>query len=429
MRWAIQMRIPVQTTGDVLNTNGPDLPDPFRMWYYTRVAPLPLNIATFAEWLAPQGTVHPNSDANDITDGIFPEPSTWDQFHLSTGAADPVCTAQGIQLRYNDVGTKNTPASVINTITPNQVFARPRNYASAPIAAGQLHARFRLANWGSIADPDAPWDDIPGAADITNPAPIPALAPGLDPPVANPDSIQFTFSPPSLGGKTPHQCMLVELSGPGLSFLNNSVYRNMDFVNASIFRRSAEISVRGLAPIAAAHRDVYIYVQTLNMPERIEKPAPGPEGVPPAGGDVPTLIHDERPPPPSFDDQVADVPTYRVHVFHSTGRTVTVGGQTRDILEAQSSFGYYLEHTGALAGWRHALRAPPSAQLQTLAPNFYKVIVPNDGAITVTTAIEAVEPGILGSLTGCLAVPVRLAIALLRGAANLLERIRDMLVP
>src|SRR4029453_16038819 len=126
-RWAIQMRVPIQTAGDVLSAAGPNLPDPFRMWYYVRVAPLPVNIATFAEWLAPVGTSHPSSDANDITDGVFPEPSSWDQFHMSTGSADPVCTAEGIALLYNDVGTKNNPASQINTISPNVVFARPRN--------------------------------------------------------------------------------------------------------------------------------------------------------------------------------------------------------------------------------------------------------------------------------------------------------------
>lgn len=419
--WAVQLRVPISASGNVLNGTGPNLPDPFRMWYYVRVAPLPADVATFAEWLAPVGTTHPSSDANDITDGIFPEPGSWDQFHTSTGAGDPICTAEGIELRYNDVGTHNNPSSQINTITPNEVFARPRNYTSSAIGAGVLHAHFRFANWGSVADPNAPWDL--DAGDHTNAAAILPLAQGLDPPVSNPEEVQFNYVPPSLGGKPPHQCMLVELSGAGLTFSNSSVYRNMDFVNASVFRRQAQISIRGLAAIDAGPRDVYLYVQTLNMPARVEQPRPE-RGVV-VGARPNPARGDERPPPPDFEEQNILTPTYRVHVFHSTDRTVTVGGRTRQVLEAQSSFGYYLQHNGALTGWRHQLNAPASAQLQTIADNFYKVVIPNDGAINITTAIEAMEPA--SGWTGCLLVPVRLAIVLLRGAVSLLEKLRDLL--
>lgn len=437
-RWAVQMQVPIQA-GNVLNGTGPNLPDPFRMWYYAQVAPLAVDIAHFAEWLAPVGTTHPSSNFQDIQDAIFPEPSTWDTFHLSTGSGDPVCTAEGIALLYNDIGTHNNPPSQINFnntgTAQNQLFARPRNYTSAAISANTLHARFRIANWGSVADPAAPWDNIPGAGDVTNPAAIPTLNAGLDPPVLNPESIQFNWSPTSadLGGKPNHQCMLVELSGPGLSFRNNSVYRNMDFVPASIFRREAEISIRGLAPIGPSHRDVYLYVQTLNMPAKIEKPrepVPTPVPVPVDRANVVGRGDDNRPPPPpDFEEQQADLPTYRVHVFHSTGQTVSIGGRTREVLEAQSSFGYYLQHNGELAGWKHALHAPPEAHLQELSPNFYKVIVPNDGSITVTTAIEAVEAGIIGQFTGCLAVPVTVTITVLKHVLGVLEWIRDRVAP
>jgi len=49
------------------------------------------------------------------------------------------------------------------------------------------------------------------------------------------------------------------------------------------------------------------------------------------------------------------VPVHQVHVFHDTGEEVTVGGRRRPVLQPQSSFGYFLNHAGALTGWKHEL--------------------------------------------------------------------------
>ena len=54
--------------------------------------------------------------------------------------------------------------------------------------------------------------------------------------------------------------------GPGLTFLNNSVFRNMEFTPASVVNQDAAISIAGLKAISNGPRDVYLYVQTVNMP-------------------------------------------------------------------------------------------------------------------------------------------------------------------
>jgi opacity protein-like surface antigen len=82
------------------------------------------------------------------------------------------------------------------------------------------------------------------------------------------------------------------------------------------------------------------------------------------------------------------MPTYRVHAYHDTGRRVTRNGTAFTILEPQNSFGYYVTHKGVLEGWRHSLTGA-----EQLAPNFYRVGVPHNGAVKIKTTIEAIEPG------------------------------------
>jgi hypothetical protein len=101
---------------------------------------------------------------------------------------------------------------------------------------------------------------------------------------------------------------------------------------------------------------------------------------------------------------------YLVHVWHTTGEKLTGrDGVSRDVLEAQTSFGLYVEHDGALFGWKTALNAPG---LQEIAPNFYKVAVPNNGTVRIRNELEALEtPTDLGSILAWLCALLR---ALLR---------------
>jgi opacity protein-like surface antigen len=83
------------------------------------------------------------------------------------------------------------------------------------------------------------------------------------------------------------------------------------------------------------------------------------------------------------------LPTYKVHVYHDTGRALTLDGVTRPVLGYQTSFGYTVTHQGGLQGWRSSL---DGAGLVELAPDWYRISVPDGGQVPLTTTIEAVEP-------------------------------------
>src|SRR5205823_4670632 len=89
-----------------------------------------------------------------------------------------------------------------------------------------------------------------------------------------------------------------------------------------------------------------------------------------------------------FDDLARQVPTYNIHAYYDTGMRRSKNSQILRVLAPMTSFGHFLEHTGSLHGWDHALSGPG---LERIAPNFYRIPVPNDGVVTVTTRITALE--------------------------------------
>jgi hypothetical protein len=197
--------------------------------------------------------------------------------------------------------------------------------------------------------------------------------------------------------------MLVELASLGgltpVHFVQDSARRNLNFVHASKFEKDARISINGLAPLAGGggQRDVYLFVKTTNMPATIDS---GKQPPPPSQDKgmlkVPGRNEGKREPGPAvyektvFEQLQGMWPTYEVHVYHDTGRKTQVGGTTVNVLEPQVPFGYLVEHSGTLDGWKHKL-AGVGVVLEEISPNFYHVKVPDNGAIKVHTSIEAVE--------------------------------------
>lgn len=215
-----------------------------------------------------------------------------------------------------------------------------------------------------------------------------------------------------------HQCMLVELFGPNLRFQNSSVYRNMNFVEASRFEREADVSVVGLPPFpdGSKRRDVYLFVDVRNMPSVefrgpkvpsnrtdtapspvVVKPPPQPEPPNPEQKKRNEDVRQPDPPgavepaPPAGPEDPGPIlernASYVVHAYHDTGKRVMVNGRSRPILKPQTSFGYVVDHAGPLAGWRHLLEGA-----QQIGPNLYKIAVPDGRSVAIRTVIEAVEP-------------------------------------
>lgn len=432
--WAFQVVIPKSAAG---LSDGLNIDTTFDMWY-TFFVTLEGPVAQY-HWPRERYIDLDNdgSPDGDILEdgGNIPDPTNapfWGEFTLGTAPEGQTC-AGDVALASNQIGTTNSPSSKIEYTQPpssntksNTFFARPKNIrelGSQSILPGEITAKFYLANWGSLAD----WNNLGPGGDITTlwreitvgtPANTDSIDPqktadasndirSVWPPLSDCEVYDYipNLDPPASMGcppgteRRPHQCVLVELSSTTqMTFRNKSAYRNMDFVAASTFSRDAEISVVGLAPIpdTGPRRDVYLYVQTINMPAQVASNHSGPDrrhGI--AGVGLPDTLSSEQ------IDSLS--PTYRVHAYHATGDSVILGGVKRPIVHAQTSFGYWLTHEGELQGWRHRI---DGANLIQLSPNFYKLSVPNNGVAVVTSTIQAIEPARLAvSLHGGVGIP------------------------
>lgn len=374
----------------------------FKFWSGTAVqlTSAPPNYSTYM-W--PVGTQGPWSIP---TNGTLNQdiPSTdWGDLNIGTAG----CSV-GVSLTMNNIGVKNgaTLGSAISTVNNNTFAAWPA-YNSVAAGAGKVRARFRIANWGS----STLWTDIPGFSAVDSDASgniEKTCIQGGSPACPTPPAGQN------------HQCMLVELTSPAnLTFLNDSVYRNMDFVNNSYFERDAEISLKGVPPLpnSKGKRDVYLYVDQKNMPKKARGPLDEQalRGALAAASEYdkhvyvndPKLMRklapNERLPQIKSSKTPHELlktvwPTYEVHVYYDSGQDLQVGNKSGRRLIPAPSFGFFVFHHGDLAGWLSDM-VGLNAKLVEIAPHFYKVEVPDNGSIKLVNRIEGVEPGRTPTLT------------------------------
>lgn len=344
----------------------------------------------------------------------------WGRVHWVGDAPIPEC-ARGISLDRFDIGLidrGNPGGPLITTLSasgPNLFAARPLNNTGTTLEPGQIIARFRLSNWGSqIAG--GSWQDIrvdPVPAN-TNPAVnAERMAPGEKGTIA----LSWTLSKEErcayglmregeskddcaeLGAsqkRMSHQCMLVELSSPAnVEFVSDSVFRNMDFVATnSPYTRPAEIQTRGLPALPHQRmRDVYLHVRTENMP-----PAYTTRHGPPMSDQGASVRerYDELAAGYgtryTYDDLLAELPRYEVHVFHDTGRKVMNGRTSVPLLEPQTSFGYFVRPGHELFGWGAALDgAEVLDRSGRRSPRLYRVRIAHEQSAIVQTRVHSLE--------------------------------------
>jgi len=445
-RWTFQMVVPISAGGITAGVNLNTTTKAFQM-FYAFLVKMPVG---FPEYRWPSGL--PNVRSTTSTPiGIVEYPSpTLEWGKLSWGTS--LNCAGDVALDPLQIGTGDPPDWHIKFDFPpasnsvvNQITAKPTNLSGSNITAGRIQADFFLSNYGSqIADPSF-WRKISPAASPTSTAISPGSLGLIQFPWTVPDADRCKYiedpticQPPGISD----QCILVQLSEvtppgpspppppPPLVFRNQSAYMNMLFSQASTLRHRAQISVVGLTPLADSRttRDVYLYVETVNMPARISSDASSKSAVVAtrdtlivarrdtalrleggvvrlARGDslrVP-LKHTLLAPGASAAERFAAVrraaetgkitvpevdaavPTYRIHAYHATSDSL---GKD-PILEPQTSFGYWVSHDGEIVGWKHRIKGE---RLVKLAPNYYKIEVPNNGTTTITTIIEALEP-------------------------------------
>ena len=336
------------------------------------------------------------SPSNNVT--------TWGLLKL--GTSDPTCPS-GISIDPFQIGTLRSGliTSQVDTTTgpgtgnKNRFIARPN---PGPTSNSEIQGTFRIADWGSQIDAStASWMVI--ASGVANVAGDVAWTCG--------DGEASTCPALSHADANPDQCMLVELSGlnpPGgqpVHFIRSSARRNMAFVSLSKFQREATISVKGLAPLTGTtDRDVYIFVKTRNMPDAGARRGPPPDGrrfmgamvIRKTGMDaVAQRSEVSGGQSPIFEEAAAVLPTYEVHVYHTTGQETSVGGHTIRTVEPQAAFGYFALHDTTPEGWRHRLEGVGVA-LEEVGPNLYHVKVPNNGEVKVRTKIATCERVLFG---------------------------------
>jgi hypothetical protein len=359
--------------------------------------------------------------AGNATAPVAPPLANFGEFHLNPGCTSGVSITQ--------IGTTVSGADsnkILPPPTANVFFARPHNATGAQIAAGGVHARFRLAQWGAQFSDNPQWTDIPGGSDITGAA-IPDTTDG---------NLTFSWTLDAQANcdyfnncgaltrtvRNPDQCLQVELSGPGLVFINQSVATNMDFAVSSKFTKDAVIDLRRLSPATGPVQDVYLYLQTVNMPADVAGAAtPVPPPGKPVDADVKAALSklsfgSDRPPVDPRTLPVADrrtllqnavwnhqtalevgghtypleqlgMPTYRVYVYATNGKTIQDGAQKLEVVEPLQGFGYYVSHGGPLTGWTASLAAEHAIPLGN---NVYK-IARVSSPVTTTTTVEALE--------------------------------------
>lgn len=420
--WAINVRVPVTSSGGDITTDGVNLGNiaggtTFRMWYAIVYSPAPDD---------------PNDPANGIGipyywprtariddsgfDTLYPAATDWEEVKLGTGN----CGA-GVSLDAADIGVETAPnAPLSNYInastaqpTTNKIAVRPKNNGiTAGVPAYGLEAIVRIANWGS----QTPWQQtgaggwqvIPFGSTAMNQNTV-GIADGLKGSITFEWTLSTSDAQQFVGQGAPrsaHQCLFAQLkshANPPVDFINDSGYTNMWFIKTgSPVRERAEISVKGRQPAPrGASRKVYIFVERTNMPASLAEGEEAPRGWSSDERMLRTHVEDVE---LTVDALAQRAPTVRYHVFYSTGKKLRVPGRALTLYEPQTAFGYFVDHDGPLYGWAHALQPAPAPSLFAAAPatpealkedDQYVLEVPDNGAVSIYAVVAPVEePGV-----------------------------------
>jgi hypothetical protein len=462
--WGISIRVPClqgvagdpDMSSDGINLGGIASGASFKFWYGIWIELPASNVAPFY-W--PRGAMFGADGAGNPAPPIA---SSWDDVQLGSGAG----CGNGISMTYSDIGNNvNDPVtgnpaptevlvSLNAPIPTNHFFAKPLNGGPDPVVANAIEARFFTANWGSQStwgnyqfvsggDPaiDSPWEEAPfgkgAGVHYVNAAQIPSGSHGnitFDWQIPHNVAVEYlgdpSTVPPTMPTKFPHQCMLVTLanyvappnpqpptppppaSATGNDFINDSLYNNMDFVQASAFSARVMISTQG-APLAkgissGAPTPLFIFAQQQNMARRLVPPRTLPTFKTLLRGSLAPIAIGGGDGLGARPDRVLQqtVATVKYHVFRSTGLRLRRRGRWHTLCDRQTSFGYHIEHEGPVFGWKHDFvhadaRLGRQFPLKLAGGAFYQASIPGGDALQFNTSVVALvkKPPIIVRLT------------------------------
>jgi hypothetical protein len=313
--------------------------------------------------------VWPPCESGCYEDVIPRDPSSWATLETRAAMCSNTVTISGTQVgavtgsAAPDAGICNPPGGYgrdLDRTGPNQLVACPDDPAQGPYT---IRARFRIANWGSVAGP-ASWNELATAENVTGTR---LLSAPWDPTVDGGVTVTATT----------HQCMMVELergsAASDLHFAPGAVFRNMMFHPASLIEKTAQIGlkaedVRRFTDVPDAR--LFLYLQKKNMPEA----GSAPMSLPLAemdmrrsdveSGLLPRIPTEHLGSPlnkdtkgvfrlTSLEASLENLwPTFRVHPFLYVGRQTIVGDHKRDLVFPLTPFGLYIRHEGVFSGFR-----------------------------------------------------------------------------
>ncbi len=368
-----------------------------------------------------------------LPDGLPPNMGLWPVLE----SADPTA-CDGIELIRDLVGSDHNPVSgfVPGTTVPyvlpgssipfavdSRLLAGFHNATSETLQAGDITAEFRIANWGlQVADwHAATWDHV-GDADLSGEVP-PGTYCGDNNEAAG--SLASDLWNPQAWGFDPttshmHQCIHVRLrANRPVPIAVDSVFRNMNVVNASVFRGPASIDTRGLKlPKGKRKHEIYLLVDAKDMPSNAAcKAAKGKLYGCAKGGKL-YLGHkaltkqQKRALNREFDagrtsltraeldallkhkkrkgKKAGELPYYAVHGMVATGRVINLPDAPQTpVIDEFSSYGYEVEHEGEPSqGWEFYMHgASPVGK----SANLFKMHVKPNTVASVANTVRVLS--------------------------------------
>jgi len=295
---------------------------------------------------------------------------------LGLATTSNTATCNGLWLAWNDIGTLNDPRSKINTISGNKFFATVHNdteVGGVNQAIPNVSVRFRIADWGLPSQ----WNDIradtpPSGCvyDANDSNYNPTCLQDLQAGSITEFNLDWTLTAGERSDyiTKDHQCILVEIDSlSNANIITKSVYRNMDFVDGSEFKREATISAKsyGPPPDGKTEHIFDLHVTTRELPVEM----------------------DEKRAAREREDEVESRFMWELNGYRHTGRFIVINNKKYAITDPVGSFGYIVSHKGsAVQDWQQVLLGA-----EKVGKNLYRLSIKPGEVAKVTTKIVPEE--------------------------------------
>lgn len=349
--------------------------------------------------------------------------------HVSTGS---LALCDGVEIIRQLVGSDYNPTTGIipgTTVSyplpghqiPRFTGARLRagffNDRASGLGSGDVTAEFRIANWGLqwSSWSNASWTHV-ASASLSGSVSAGGYAGGF-----GQGAVQ-TASPwvPAGSGlalSNDHQCMHVRLDSPGgaANFKKDSTYRNMDLVNASVFRRPIDIDMTEREPVDGEEgNEILLLTVSRNMPSRAqcEEAAqqlrgcaeggplvldpgllePGDQEEAEDGQRAAAQVQPELGIEPSEGASFDELPASMTYALEKTGGFINLPDASETpVYKVFSAYGYYVQHAGEPSlGWE-LYRTQPGAEPVPEVPGLYRLMIEVNRVIAGSETFRVID--------------------------------------